>query len=112
MRMALDGLEPDAVDAIVMHAPGTIQGDAYEMQAIAQVFPQMRPLCTSNKWKIGHTLGASGMLSLHLAVLMLQRQQFIPVPYLAVPQSRPALRKVLVNAVGFGGSAVSILLSR
>ena len=65
----------------------------------------------TNKWKIGHTLGTSGMLSIELAVLMLQNQEFIPVPHLE--NSAPkAIRNILVNAVGFGGNAVSIVLSK
>ncbi len=32
---------------------------------------------TTNKWKLGHTFGASGMLSLELALLMLQHQKVI-----------------------------------
>jgi 3-oxoacyl-[acyl-carrier-protein] synthase II len=112
MRMAIGDTDPDEVDAIVMHAPGTIKGDLYEWQAIQQVFSHEKPMCTTNKWKVGHTLGASGILSLQMAILMLQHQHFIPVPYIPAATPRKHIRKVLVNAVGFGGNAVSILLSR
>lgn len=112
MKMALGQLDPSAIDAIVMHAPGTIKGDASEWKAIEKVFGSSLPMLTSNKWKIGHTLGASGMLSLQLGVLMMQHQHFIPVPYIAAQKNRKQINKVLVNAVGFGGNAVTILLSR
>lgn len=111
MLMALKDTAPEEVDAIVMHAPGTIKGDLSEYAAIQKVFGDKLPLLTTNKWKIGHTFGASGLLSLEFAVLMLQHDHFVGVPYLTdTPMQRP-LKKILVNAVGFGGNAVSVLIS-
>ena len=111
MRMALANTDLSEVDAIVMHAPGTIKGDLTEYKAIEKVFGSKLPLLTSNKWKIGHTFGASGILSLELAILMLQHNQFVDVPFAKKQKQMQAIKKVLVNAVGFGGNAVSILLS-
>lgn len=112
MKMALANTALSEVDAIVMHAPGTIKGDATEYRAIEKIFGQNLPLLTTNKWKIGHTFGASGLLSMELAILMLQKQQFISVPFAKATTEQKPLRKILVNAVGFGGNAVSILISR
>ncbi|HEA31262.1 MAG TPA: beta-ketoacyl synthase, partial [Leeuwenhoekiella sp.] len=112
MKMAIVDAGDIKVDAVVMHAPGTIVGDASEFKAIKRVFGAKLPLLTTNKWKIGHTFGASGLLSLDLAVHMLQTQQFIGVPFIA-PQGEPQkVDTILVNAVGFGGNAVSILLRK
>jgi 3-oxoacyl-(acyl-carrier-protein) synthase len=111
MKMALKGTKLSDVDVIVMHAPGTIKGDLTEYKAIQKVFGESLPLLTTNKWKIGHTFGASGMLSLELAVLMLQHNTFIGVPFAKAQKQEKAIKKVLVNAVGFGGNAVSVLLS-
>lgn len=111
MAMALGDLNPDEIDVIVTHTPGTIKGDAAEVNAINKVFKNKVPALTNNKWKIGHTLGASGLLSLEMAVLMLVNQEFIAVPYLDT-QKPKRLKNVLVNAVGFGGNAVSILISK
>jgi 3-oxoacyl-(acyl-carrier-protein) synthase len=47
-----------------------------------------------------------------MAVLMLQKQKFIGVPYVTGAAVPTQLRYILVNAVGFGGNAVSILLRR
>jgi 3-oxoacyl-(acyl-carrier-protein) synthase len=111
MKMALQNTSISEVDAIVMHAPGTIKGDLTEYRAIEKVFGESLPLLTTNKWKIGHTFGASGILSMEMAILMMQHNQFIGVPFVeAQKQTRP-IKKVLVNAVGFGGNAVSVLLS-
>lgn len=112
MKMALKECHPDDVDVVVMHAPGTIKGDKSEYKAIQKVFGETLPMLTTNKWKIGHTFGASGMLNLELAVLMLQQQQFIGVPFVTEKNPRKAIRNILVNAVGFGGNAVSILVSK
>lgn len=111
MKMALGNIEANKVDAIVMHAPGTIKGDSSEYQAIEKVFCNKMPNLTTNKWKVGHTFGASGMLSIELAVLMLKHQEFISVPFIRNPSKPRKMQKVMVNAVGFGGNAVSVLLS-
>ena len=111
MKMALQNISLDEVDVIVMHAPGTIKGDKSEYKAIQKVFGKILPMLTTNKWKVGHTFGASGMLNVEMALLMMQHQQFIGVPFVAEQNPRKAIRNVLINAVGFGGNAVSILLS-
>ena len=112
MKMALGEFSPNEVDTIVMHAPGTVKGDQSEVNAISKVFHNKIPFLTTNKWKLGHTFGASGMLSLELAVLMLQHQKVINVPFSEKQIYPKSIKKVLINAVGFGGNAVSILLSK
>lgn len=111
MIMALQGINLKDVDVVVMHAPGTVKGDTSEYAAIQKVFGNNLPLLTTNKWKIGHTFGASGLLSLEMALLMLQHDHFIASPFLPQAAGRP-LRKILVNSVGFGGNAVSVLISK
>ena len=111
MAMALKNTDISEVDVIVMHAPGTRVGDLSEMKAIEKVFGNNLPLLTSNKWKIGHTFGASGMLSVELALLMIREQHFVGIPFTDRISKKAKIRKVLVNAVGFGGNAVSVLLS-
>lgn len=110
MRMALGDHDPATVDAVVMHAPGTLRGDLSEYRALEGVFGSELPFLTTNKWKMGHSFGASGMLSLEMAVLMMQRQQYIPTPFHNGDLPSKPIGKVLVNAVGFGGNAVSVLL--
>ncbi|MBW4361115.1 beta-ketoacyl synthase N-terminal-like domain-containing protein [Flavobacterium taihuense] len=111
MKMALQNIDISDVDAIVMHAPGTIKGDLTEYKAIQKVFGENLPLLTTNKWKIGHTFGASGILSMEMAILMMQHNKFIGVPFAKAQKQKKPIKKVLVNAVGFGGNAVSLLLS-
>ena len=109
MQMALGNGEFNA-DAVVMHAPGTIGGDSSELNAVKKVFGERMPAVTSNKWKVGHSFAASGILSLQMAVLMLKNQQFIPVPFSEYKKQPEKLEHILVNSVGFGGNAVSILI--
>ena len=111
MKMALNGSDSSDVDVIVMHAPGTIKGDNSEYNAIKKVFGDSHPSLTSNKWIIGHSLGASGGLSLELAILMMQHQHFVDVPFGSFRKKPRQINKVMINAVGFGGNAVSVLLS-
>ncbi|MBT8178705.1 MAG: beta-ketoacyl synthase [Eudoraea sp.] len=112
MKMAMNGLAPGLVDVVVMHAPGTLKGDRAELHAIYKIFGPELPALTTNKWKIGHTFGASGILSVEMAIMMMQHQQFISVPYLKENSQPAQIRYVMVNAVGFGGNAVSILLKK
>ncbi|TDE45591.1 beta-ketoacyl synthase [Flavobacterium rhamnosiphilum] len=111
MKMALENTDLSEVDVIVMHAPGTIKGDLTEYRAIEKIFGATLPLLTTNKWKIGHTFGASGILSMELAILMMRHNTFIGVPFAEAQIQTKPIKKVLINAVGFGGNAVSILLS-
>lgn len=119
MKMALQNTKLEEVDAIVMHAPGTLKGDTSEYKAIQKVFGTStgsvqanHPMLTTNKWKVGHTFGASGMLNMEMAIMMMQYNQFIEVPFAEKQVTRKEINKVLINAVGFGGNAVSILLSK
>ncbi len=112
MRQALSEAELSTVDVIVCHCPGTRVGDLSEYAAIHTVFGENIPSLTSNKWKIGHTLGASGGLSLEMALLMLKHQTFVPVPYLTPSSSLSSIQTIMVNALGFGGNAISIILEQ
>ena len=115
MRAALAQADcrPAAVDAVVLHSPGTPAGDAAERRALRAVFGPVLPALTSNKWLLGHTLGASAALSLDFACHLLLSQAWPAPPPgtdLTAAPRRP-LHRVLVNAAGFGGNAASALLT-
>jgi 3-oxoacyl-(acyl-carrier-protein) synthase len=62
---------------------------------------------------VGHTFGASGMLNIEMGILMLKHNQFIENPFFSNERLLPReLKTILVNAVGFGGNAVSIIISK
>lgn len=100
-------------DVILMHAPGTLLGDAAEWEAVKKIFGTKIPYITSQKWKTGHTLGASGLLSLQYAVQILKYQQIACIPYSTINQVEPpVIRHVLINTMGFGGNTVSIMIKQ
>lgn len=97
-------------DVIIMHAPGTVLGDAAEYKAVKKIFGSNFPYLTSQKWKIGHTLGASGLFGIQLARWMFLTQQLPIMPYDSIAQQKPShIRSVLINTMGFGGNTLSIM---
>ena len=107
------GRTPAEVDAVVLHSPGTPAGDASERAALRAIFGEELPPLLSNKWLVGHTLGASAALSLDFALQVLATQQWQPAPFATdlAPAATQPIRRVLINAAGFGGNAASVLVS-
>jgi len=111
MRSALESAGNPKIDVVITHCTGTIKGDRAELNAIEAVFGAQKPLLTNNKWQHGHTYGASGALNLGMAIEMLQRNTFQPIPYLdEVSEVPERLQTVMINAVGFGGNGISVIL--
>jgi 3-oxoacyl-(acyl-carrier-protein) synthase len=111
--MATKNIVTSDIDAIVMHAPGTIKGDQSEINAIRKVFGNNLPHLISTKFQTGHTLGASGGLSLDLALEMIQKNKSISFPYLTdFKQKESHVKTVLINTIGFGGNAVSLVITK
>jgi 3-oxoacyl-[acyl-carrier-protein] synthase II len=79
MKMAASLLGPQAVDAVIAHAPGSIKGDQAELKAIRETFGNI-PVFTT-KHLTGHTYGASGMVSLSLAKALLEGAPAAELPY-------------------------------
>lgn len=111
MSEALKDHHSDSIDVIIMHAPGTVKGDVSEKKAIQSVFKEHKPMLTSNKWKVGHSLGASGALSLEMALLMLQEDRIFQVPFVYSATTKVP-KKIMVNTLGFGGNAISIIIEK
>ncbi|RIJ33959.1 beta-ketoacyl synthase N-terminal-like domain-containing protein [Pontibacter oryzae] len=116
MRHALSQLSPEdqTVHLIITHTPGTRAGDKAELAAIEAVFGAATPVAiTTNKWLIGHTLGASGALSMDYAIHILKQQQYTSPTYAHVltPQNHKAIKRIMVNAAGFGGNASSVIIA-
>ncbi|RSK43454.1 beta-ketoacyl synthase N-terminal-like domain-containing protein [Hymenobacter perfusus] len=110
--LAQSGVGPADIDAVVLHSPGTPAGDAAERAALRAIFGPTLPPLLSNKWLLGHTLGASAALSLDFACHVLETQQW-PTPPFATDLASPGgqlIRRILVNAAGFGGNAASVVV--
>lgn len=112
MKQAIGTHPLDEIDAIVTHAPGTLAGDRSECRAIERLFGSAPPLLVNNKWKLGHSFAASGLFNLQTALAMLASQRAPQIPYLTAQPAPGRIRNVLVNAMGFGGNAISLLVSR
>ncbi|MDO5509435.1 MAG: beta-ketoacyl synthase N-terminal-like domain-containing protein [Weeksellaceae bacterium] len=110
MQAALQDANLSSVDVVVSHTPGTLHGDRAEKHAIQHVLGHEVPI-TNNKWQIGHTFGASGIMSLVFALEMFRINTYIPTPFTTGVQPK-TLQHILINATGFGGNAVSIILQK
>ncbi|MCS6790914.1 MAG: hypothetical protein NZ580_08055 [Bacteroidia bacterium] len=97
-------------DFVLLHAPGTRQGDTAEIQAVQKVWGEVPAV--SIKALTGHSLGAAPIVSLNWACHMLVSQQWPQVPPPALWMSSPPQQweNAVVIALGFGGvmSAVRI----
>jgi len=111
MQRALETAGISKVDLVLAHAPGTKLGDEIELQQIRELLGQVDVV--SNKWAFGHTFGASGILSLIWAGWLLDGwSPKIPLAYQDSHQLSSIPETVMINAIGFGGSAVSIILKK
>lgn len=126
MKLALDAakLQPEQIDYINAHATSTVVGDVAEVKAVKTIFPQKRPYLSSTKSLTGHGLSLAGALEAGICVVAL-KEGFIPVsaniteldpecagvPIVTAPvEAKPEI--VMSNSSGFGGTNVSLILSR
>ncbi|AKT39965.1 beta-ketoacyl-ACP synthase II [Chondromyces crocatus] len=130
MKMALDDarLAPDAIDYINAHGTSTPQGDIEEARAIIGLFGERalskQLLVSSTKSSMGHLLGAAGAVELALSALALRdgmvpptinledQDPNCPLDFVPLTARERPLRHVMSNAFGFGGTNVSLVLSR
>ncbi|WP_329468133.1 beta-ketoacyl-[acyl-carrier-protein] synthase family protein [Streptomyces sp. NBC_01431] len=119
------GVKPEDVDLVMVHGTGTPLNDAAEATALADVYGQhiSGPLMSGVKSMTGHTSGASGVLSLIVALKAMREQRVPPITGLDHPapetdgfrlvrgEAVPApVRLAQVDAFGFGGiNAVAVV---
>ncbi|HUS25398.1 MAG TPA: beta-ketoacyl-ACP synthase [Candidatus Binatia bacterium] len=119
--LARAGLGPADVDYINLHGTATPANDAAEDKGVVALFGERTP-CSSTKGWTGHTLGAAGILEAVISLLAIEHG-FAPQS-LNTQQKDPALRanvllaphegairRVLSNSFGFGGSNASLVLA-
>ncbi|MCS6895667.1 MAG: hypothetical protein NZZ60_05915 [Bacteroidia bacterium] len=100
----LSQMEGEKPDFVLLHAPGTAQGDAAEWEAVYRVWGDIPVL--SIKRFIGHTLGAAPLLSLSAALFLLQTRKWVSMPYATFWKgslSPVRWREVIVIGLGYGG---------
>ena len=119
------GIGPEEIDLIIANGDGGIESDGNEMAAIETLFGSVLDTVRvlSVKGAVGHLLAGAPALDVALAVQMLQQgvipgmaPDIVPDPasklrfVIGQPLQKP-LRHILVNAQGFAGQCVSIILS-
>lgn len=130
MKMALKDaqLSPESIDYINAHGTSTPQGDVEEAHAIAKLFGDhalsKKLWVSSTKSEMGHLLGGAGAVEAAMCALAIRDGRVPPTANLEDPD--PAcpldfvpltarerkLNHVMSNSFGFGGTNVSLVLSR
>ncbi|MBV9705340.1 MAG: beta-ketoacyl-ACP synthase I, partial [Methylobacteriaceae bacterium] len=124
MRMALEGIKTP-IDYINPHATSTPVGDAREIEAIREVFGagEKCPPISATKSLTGHSLGATGAQEAIYSLLMMQSgficesanieeldPDFTDVDIVRERRDGVALRGILSNSFGFGGTNATLVL--
>jgi 3-oxoacyl-[acyl-carrier-protein] synthase-1 len=124
MRQALTTVN-DPIDYINTHGTSTPVGDIAELDAMREVFGDRVPSFSSSKSLCGHSLGAAGVQEAVHCLLMLD-QAFVAgsaniseldpgadgLPVLRASENRPALRTIMSNNFGFGGTNACVVFQR
>ncbi len=121
-------LPAEAVDYINAHGTSTPQGDIQESRAIARVFGEhalgKRLWVSSTKSMTGHLLGGAGAVETAFAALAIARgvvpptinlddpDPECPLDYVPHVARERTVHHAMSNSFGFGGTNVSLLLSR
>jgi 3-oxoacyl-[acyl-carrier-protein] synthase-1 len=123
IRQALAGVKAP-IDYINPHATSTPVGDLKEIEAIREVFGRgdKCPPISATKSLTGHSLGATGVQEAIYSLLMMQNgficesanieeldPEFADMPILRQRRDNVALRAVLSNSFGFGGTNASLV---
>lgn len=110
------------IDYINLHGTGTIDNDLSEARAVNTLFPKKKPLMSSIKGAIGHSLGAAGAIEAVVSALAISENLVpatigcdIPDPVLGLhpvmePLETPDVETVLSNSFGFGGNNAAIVI--
>lgn len=124
--LASAGLSSEDVDVIYAHGTSTPLGDIAETKAIKIVFGDHASnlLVPATKSAIGHTMGAAGAISAVAAVLGIRDSIVPPTINLDTPDpecdldyvpltARPHPHRIaMINAFGFGGHNVCLLIGK
>jgi 3-oxoacyl-[acyl-carrier-protein] synthase I len=119
--LAAAGIEREQVDYVNAHGTGTLQNDSAEGRALMRTFPDGVAV-GSTKGATGHTLGACGAIEAVFCAQAIVRGELPPSAGAAPLASgieldvlhqpvRRTVRVALSNALAFGGSNASVVLS-
>ena len=124
MKKSLEMSGLNSVDYLNAHGTSTPAGDPIELNAIKSVFKDDIPIVSSTKSLTGHTLGAAGVQECIYSILMMNGN-FIagnknltdPIPEadgINIPEKslEKEFDSFMSNSFGFGGTNVSLVLSK
>ena len=127
MKSALHDSEltPESVDYINAHGTSTPSGDEVEAKAIDRLFFEKKEIhVSSTKSQICHLLGAAGAVEAIYSIMCIQNRK-IPfnlnleneietknVKFIKNEPLEMNLRNVISNSFGFGGTNVSLVISK
>lgn len=120
--LAEAGIESDAIDMISAHGTATVFNDEMEAIAFHRLGMQHIPL-HSLKGYYGHTLGASGLLEVVMAMMAMSQDSLIVSKGFEVQGTSEKLNvttknqnqkinRILKTASGFGGTNAAIILEK
>jgi 3-oxoacyl-[acyl-carrier-protein] synthase II len=130
MKLALRDarLDPSAIDYINAHGTSTPAGDIEETRAILGTFgdhaASKKLWVSSTKSVMGHLLGGAGAVEAALSALALRDDRVPPtanlrdpdpecvLDYVPLEARQRRMQHVMSNSFGFGGTNVSLVLSR
>lgn len=105
-------LKPEDIQMLVAHANGNQKSDNSEAQAIEQVFGEKGVAVTGFKWLMGHTLCASGLMDVTLAVKALSAKQIPHIPNFKRPASYATNLDVVTAARDLPAQATAMIVNR
>ena len=130
MRMALEdaSLAPTDIAYVNAHGTSTPHGDIEETHAIIKMFGEhalsKKLWVSSTKSSMGHLLGGAGAVEAALCALSIRDSRVAPtinledqdpecpLDYVPLTARERQLDHVMTNSFGFGGTNVSLVLSR
>jgi len=113
------GLAPRDIDYINLHGTASQKNDEVEARIVAELFPPDTRASSTKGWT-GHVLGAAGILEAVISLLALEHG-FTPGtlntreldaacgPQIRLQNGESAVRNVMSNSFGFGGSNCVLL---
>ncbi len=119
--LSMARLEPQSIDAVVLHGTGTRYNDQMEATAMRELFSH-RPALSGLKGLIGHTLGAAGLIETLLAgqclttgivppMVGLQLTEYPDLNLVMQPGPARPIKHLLKTASGFGGLNAAVILA-
>jgi 3-oxoacyl-[acyl-carrier-protein] synthase-1 len=117
-------MNPGQIDYINTHGTSTIAGDPSEIGAIKKVFQESKPMVTSTKSQIGHSIGAAGALELIASLMMLNGAFIAPsinvdeldeqcaYDNIVTQYKEVEFNTFLTNNFAFGGSNAAMIVKK